>query len=48
MTPDEMKVLARVANRNAHEESPIVLNDSRIINIEPEPSASLDLATLGD
>jgi hypothetical protein len=31
MTPDEMKVLARVANRNAVEESPIVVDESRLI-----------------
>ncbi len=31
MTPDEMKVLARVANRNAIEESPIVVDESRLI-----------------
>ncbi len=29
MTPDEMKVLARVANRNAIEESPVVIDNSR-------------------
>ena len=32
MTPDEMKVLARVANRNAIEnDSPVVVDDSRLI-----------------
>jgi hypothetical protein len=43
MTPDEMKILARVANRNTHEESPIVLNDSRVIDI---PSFELPPLTL--
>lgn len=34
MTPDEMKVLARVANRNAHDESPVVIDESRAVGPE--------------
>ncbi len=44
MTPDEMKVLARVANRGAlNEESPIVVEEESRVSIpEPQNSASLD------
>ena len=44
MTPDEMKVLARVANRNVNEESPIVIdNSSRVVSVESLDAQPLSL-----
>jgi hypothetical protein len=48
MTPDEMKVLARVANRNAIDnDSPVVVDDSRLIAPINNDSNELPLSLAG-